>query len=184
MILMRHAQSEFNVVFGRTREDPGVHDAPLTREGEHQARTATQQLKGRNFELLIVSPYTRALQTADIIRRAIGLEARVEPLVGERAAFTCDIGTPASELAIRWPDFDFSHIDEVWWPAMEETAEHLLGRCRRFAAVMTETERWHRVLVVTHWGFIRGLTGKRTQNGELVPFDPTTGIVVPVPNPW
>ena len=127
MILLRHGQSEFNVVFDRTREDPGVRDAPITLEGERQARAAAQQLAGEKLDLLIVSPYTRALRTADVIRRANGLEVRVEPLVRERAAFSCDIGTPASSLAIRWPEFDFSHIDEMWWPDVEETTEGLLG---------------------------------------------------------
>ena len=31
---------------------------------------------------------------------------------------------------------------------------------------------WRHVAVVTHWGFIRGLTGRQARNAELVPFDP------------
>jgi hypothetical protein len=32
---------------------------------------------------------------------------------------------------------------------------------------------WPDVLVVTHWGFIRGLTGVTVGNSEAIPFDPT-----------
>ncbi|MBI4183994.1 MAG: histidine phosphatase family protein [Proteobacteria bacterium] len=184
MILLRHGQSEFNVVFGQTRKDPGIKDPPLTVEGERQARAAAEALAGRRIDVLVASPYTRALQTADILRRALALEVRIEPLVRERAAFTCDIGTPASELGRLWPVFDFSHLDETWWSEEEETPELLLGRCRRFAAHAAALEHWHRLLIVTHWGFIRGLTGRRVANGELVPYDPTVGVVVPAPDPW
>ncbi|MDH3235510.1 MAG: histidine phosphatase family protein, partial [Alphaproteobacteria bacterium] len=33
MILIRHAQSEFNVVYGKTRQDPGIEDPKLTDTG-------------------------------------------------------------------------------------------------------------------------------------------------------
>ena len=53
---------------------------------------------------------------------------------------------------------------------------------------MTEAGAWQGVLVVTHWGVIRALTGHRVENAELVRFDPSAehpggGTVVPPPNP-
>ena len=64
MILLRHGQSEFNLHFGATRRDPGVVDAPLTALGHTQAEEAAQRLLGEGIRRIIVSPYTRALQTA------------------------------------------------------------------------------------------------------------------------
>ena len=40
MLLIRHAQSEWNQFFGRTRVDPGLPDPPLTTEGVRQAEVA------------------------------------------------------------------------------------------------------------------------------------------------
>ena len=37
MYLARHGQTMFNVVFGKTKRDPGIEDPPLTDEGFRQA---------------------------------------------------------------------------------------------------------------------------------------------------
>jgi hypothetical protein len=36
-----------------------------------------------------------------------------------------------------------------------------------------QLEDWPHVGVVSHWGFIRTLTGREVRNAEAVPFDPT-----------
>jgi hypothetical protein len=38
---------------------------------------------------------------------------------------------------------------------------------------MATAEDWPHVAVVSHWGFIRGLTGQAVTNGTLLQFDPT-----------
>src|SRR3546814_10221181 len=48
------------------------------------------------------------------------------------------------------------------------------ARSRRFRDAMAAQDDWHGTLVVTHWGFIRALTGHRVENCALVTFDPTT----------
>src|SRR5579885_2924149 len=98
MILVRHGQSEFNVVFSVTRVDPGIRDPRLTAEGRRQAEAAAEALAGHGIERLIASPYHRALETAEIVARRLGVAIAVEPLVGERAAFACDVGTPRQSL--------------------------------------------------------------------------------------
>ena len=40
MILMRHGQSHFNVVYGATRRDPGIRDPGLTEKGQAQVAAA------------------------------------------------------------------------------------------------------------------------------------------------
>ena len=108
MILLRHGQSEFNLHFTATRRDPGIPDPRLTPLGEEQARTAAAALQGLGLRRIIVSPYTRTLQTAQPVARALGLPMVVNPLVRERCAFSCDIGTPRSALEAAWPGQDFS----------------------------------------------------------------------------
>lgn len=173
MILLRHAQSHFNVHFAKTRVDPGIEDPELTDEGLKQAHEVASELLSLSLKRIVASPYTRALQTASILSAELGLTIEVEPLVRERAFFICDIGTPRSKLSQRWPDIDFSHLPERWWPEPEESESELLARCRHFATVMAESQDWAQVLVVTHWGFIRGLTGQGIGNAQLLQFDPT-----------
>jgi broad specificity phosphatase PhoE len=172
MILVRHGQSHFNVHFGATREDPGIVDPGLTEEGVEQAQAAGQSLLAHDIRRIVVSPYSRTLETAEIIAEQLRLAVEVDPLVRERAYFTCDIGSPRSQLSTRWPDFDFGDMVERWWPDAESEDE-LRDRCSRFRALTSALEDWRHLLIVTHWGFIRGLTGLEVANAAIVSYDPT-----------
>src|SRR5262245_37414844 len=172
MILVRHGQSEWNAAYNRTRIDPNIPDPPLTAEGRHQAEAAAELLARSGIERLLVSPYIRAIETGEIIAGRMGMAISVEPMVRERAAFSCDIGTPRSRLAVRWPHLSFDHVEDIWWPEVLETEAELDERCHRFRATARGLADWQRVAVITHWGFIRGITGIEARNGELVRFDP------------
>jgi glucosyl-3-phosphoglycerate phosphatase len=173
MILLRHGQSEFNLHFTQTRRDPGIADPKLTLLGHEQVRQAVEALRGEHIRRIITSPYTRALQTAAPLGRALGVEVFVNPIVRERYAFTCDIGTPRTELAMAWPEHDFSAIDEIWWPPIEEPADAVQARAALFRAEMAALSDWSDTLVVSHWGFILAMTGVRVTNGEWLRCDPT-----------
>lgn len=172
MILVRHGQSEWNAVYNRTRVDPNIPDPPLTAEGRRQAEAAAEVLAGAGLERLLASPYMRTLETAEIIAARTGIGITVEPMVRERTAFSCDIGTPRSRLAARWPELSFDHVEEIWWPSAVESEAELGRRCSRFRLTARGLVNWQRVAVVTHWGFIRGIAGVEARNGELVRFDP------------
>lgn len=179
MILVRHGQSHFNVHFAKTRVDPGIVDPRLTEEGERQARAAGESLAGRGVRRIIASPYWRTLHTAEIIAGALGLPVDIEPLVRERYSFACDIGSHRAELMRRWPRFSFGALPERWWPEEEESEESLAARCRSFRESQVDAGDWDGLLVVSHWGFIRGLTGEAVGNGVALRFDPVAGAAVP-----
>ncbi len=177
MILIRHGQTIFNVVYSLTRRDPGVPDPLLTARGRRQARDIAAALAARGVDRIVVSPYRRALQTADEAARALGVPVVVDADVRERFAFSCDRGSGRAELARAWPEYDFAHLDERWWPASEESEAAFAARCARFARRMADSPEWPRTAVVTHWGVIRALTGKRVTNGTLtrLPRPPRAG---------
>lgn len=179
MILMRHAQTVFNVVYGAHRRDPGVRDPALTEEGHAQAVAAAETLKEDSVKRIIASPYWRALQTAEIIANSLNVPVEVEPLIRERVAFACDVGTPRSRLAESWSEYAFHHLDEVWWAGAEEAESVLHDRCRDFCRNMSAREDWPHVAVITHWGVIKALTGKRVQNCEAIRLDPTRVAGIP-----
>ena len=173
MILLRHGQSEFNLHFTVTKKDPGIVDARLTPLGHAQAEEAARALTDAGVRRVLVSPYTRALQTAAPVARRLGAPVIVSPVVRERCAFACDIGSPRTELMLAWPEIDFSRIDEIWWPALGEPASAVLDRAARFRAEMAALPDWADTLVVSHWGFIMALTGQSVPNGAWMRFDPT-----------
>ena len=173
MIFLRHAQSEFNAAFSVTRIDPGIPDPKLTPAGHEQARAAAEALRGTGIQRLISSPYRRALETATIVADALGLEVSIEPLVRERAAFHCDIGSGPAALCKLFPKDRFDHLDDPWWhdhvaTGVAETEAALTARCATFLATAANIPDRRNVAVVTHWGFIRAATGKPIGNCEMV----------------
>jgi broad specificity phosphatase PhoE len=175
VILIRHGQTEFNRVFSMTRRDPGIRDPHLTEDGRRQAVAAARALSGHPLRRLIASPYRRSLETAAIIAARLDLPISVDAAVAERCVYACDIGSPLSELRALWPDLVFDHLSDPWWPQQEESEAAMAERCRLFRLrLMAGSYRQdgHEVAVVTHWGFIRELTGLAVPNGAVLRFDP------------
>ena len=168
MILVRHAESEWNRHFSLTHVDPNIPDPPLTEVGRQQAEDLIERLAGEGVRRLLASPYRRALETATIVARSLDLPIAIEALVRERCVFSCDLGTPRSTLARLWPDLDFAHLEERWWGEPEESEASLGQRCTAFRAKTASLHDRPDVAVISHWGFIRALTGKELANADYL----------------
>jgi broad specificity phosphatase PhoE len=116
VILIRHGQTEFNRVFSTTRRDLGIRDPHLTDQGRRQVQAVARVSGSFNLARLITSPYARALETAAIIAEHLSVPITVDPLIAERFSFTCDIGSPLTELRAGCPDLAFDHLPDPWWP--------------------------------------------------------------------
>jgi broad specificity phosphatase PhoE len=172
MFLLRHGQSYFNLHFGETRVDPGIEDPELTPLGAEQAAAAAAQLAGIPLTRIIISPYTRALQTAEPVLAVHPVPVDIMQEVRERAAFTCDVGTSPDLLAARFPHHDFAHLPRQWWHDGIETAEETIVRANAFRTVMASRDDDATTLLVSHWAFILALTGTSLSNGEVLEYDP------------
>lgn len=170
-LLIRHAESAWNEHFAASRIDVGLPDPELTARGVEQARAAAERLRREGVRRLITSPYRRTLHTASIIAEALGLDIEVDPIVRERCAFSCDQGSSPAELAKAWPQLDFSQLDEVWWGGLIESWPSLEARCAAFRTRMRGRPDRDTVAVVSHWGFIRGLTGAELHNTDFIRLD-------------
>jgi broad specificity phosphatase PhoE len=172
MYLLRHGQSYFNQHFNATRVDPQIEDPELTPLGATQAAAAAAQLAGAGLTRIIISPYTRALQTAEPFLAAHKVPVEIMHEVRERTAFVCDIGSPPERLAARFPHHDFAHLPRQWWHQGIETTEETVARADAFRALMASREDRETTLLISHWAFILALTGISIRNGEILPYDP------------
>ena len=141
MFLLRHGQSLFNLHFTETRRDPGIEDPELTELGHRQAEAAAESLAHERITRVIISPYLRALQTAEPVLARHQASVAIMPEVRERAAFACDIGSAPALLAARFPRYEFGHLPEVWWPQERETVEETVSRADAFRAAMAGSVR-------------------------------------------
>lgn len=171
MYFLRHAETEFNTVFDTTGHDPNTPDSKLSPTGLRQAEKVIQKLSHLSIKKIISSPYTRTLQTAAPLAKALGLQIEAEPLVGERRLYSCDIGSPASLLKQKWPEVDFKLLEEMpnsetWWIPLQESAESLDHRVEAFFRKWQGVPEASNVLVVSHWYFIRSFSGRNMANTE------------------
>lgn len=81
--LIRHGKLDYT--YGDTHGFIGQgHDfAPLQKEGIKDVIKTSKDIRLKNAQIIISSPYTRALQTASIISKETGLEIIVEPDIRE-----------------------------------------------------------------------------------------------------
>jgi glucosyl-3-phosphoglycerate phosphatase len=172
MFLLRHGQSYFNLHFTPTRIDPGIEDPELTDLGVAQAEAAALQLARASLTQIIISPYTRALQTAEPILKVHQAPVRIMDEVRERAAFVCDVGSSPQLLSARFPHHDFKHLPSPWWSEPVETLQSTVARADAFRALMAARDDSATTLLVSHWAFILALSGKSLSNGELVEYEP------------
>lgn len=172
MFLLRHGQSYFNLHFSRTRVDPGIEDPELTPLGMEQAAAAAEKLANAPLSRIIVSPYTRALQTAQpfIARHDAPVDIMHE--VRERAAFVCDVGSTPDLLAARFPHHDFAHLPRRWWHPGVEASQETVARANAFRALIAARGDSATTLLISHWGFILAFSGKSAENGEILEYHP------------
>jgi broad specificity phosphatase PhoE len=187
MILLRHGQTVFNQHFSKDLIDPGVPDPPLTDQGRRQAQTATKALAVHRITRIIASPYTRAIETAEIVAERLGPRVEIDTDIRERAGYSCDIGTHPVDLAKRWPHLAFSDLAPDWWAhpdgdptakGLDEPEAALNSRVGRFRNRIALREDWAETLVVCHWGPIRALIGDRVENGAFIRHDPRPPLSV------
>ena len=130
--MLRHGE-EYNAHYRDTGGDPGIFDAPLTPAGREQARAvaariATEaapdgvcdddQYSLHRVQLIVTSPLTRACATClHALPPPMHSEAAyvVRPEFTEVVEASCDLGSCPDELAMAFPELDFSALQRCWW---------------------------------------------------------------------
>ena len=64
LVLIRHGEQDYTVTEGRGFPGPARELAPLTERGVAQAEAVVKDARLQGCQLIVSSPYTRALQTA------------------------------------------------------------------------------------------------------------------------
>ena len=112
--LIRHGQSEANVALDL--DNPNFYyDAKLTSNGKKQAQDTQKKLKNIDFDLMLCSPLTRALQTFSLIFPNLSHEAVILPFVREHSLCSSEVGRQPSILEKEFPDFKFNNLKNFWW---------------------------------------------------------------------
>jgi len=179
LYLLRHGQSEYQATYDTTRVDPGIEDPRLTELGRAQVRTAAEAVRPLEVDLIVASPFTRTLDTALGVAEDGAVPVVVDAMVRERLSDSSDVGRHASVLAREYPMLDVAHLEEAWWTGggVLDAAGVLVEPHAHMATRVDASLEWLRnreersVLLVSHLGFIRSLSGITPENGVLYEFD-------------
>lgn len=160
----RHGESELN----KTGLFAGRTDTPLTDEGREQARVEGVKARGHSIDLIVCSPLSRALETAQIIATQLSIE---HPAILQ------------NELLI---ERDFGELEKTPYdphlpipvhPSVESD-EAIIARAQK-AKQWLETLDADTILVVAHGSFGRALRSlyqpgidfdQRIPNAEIIKF--------------
>jgi broad specificity phosphatase PhoE len=157
LLTVRHGLTELN----RDKRVGGCYDAPLIEEGRRQAREANGPFDGTHFDVVISSPLSRALETAEIIAGVRREDIVVEEGCTERSFGEMEGLTPA-QVRERLPQVRYvriGHVDYSLNPPGGETFEQLRERARRFQERTLELHGGKRILLFGHENFLQQLHG-------------------------
>lgn len=100
--LVRHGETDWNLA----KRIQGRTEVPLNPTGREQAAATAELLTGGPWQRTFASPLGRAIETAEIIARHLGIaEPTVEAELWERDFGPAE-GLLISEVEERWPDLE------------------------------------------------------------------------------
>ena len=154
--LIRHGEPNYEAVSSIGFYGFGRNLAPLSEKGIQQAKATAEDIRLLDADIIVSSPYTRALQTAAIISRKINKPIIMEPELHEWIADktnTLSSGKEAARLSKEFNECKGVYPDgqEMRW----ETLSSLRARAKRVADKYAE---YNKVIFVAHGMVFRTLT--------------------------
>ncbi|MDE1238532.1 histidine phosphatase family protein [Vibrio aestuarianus] len=157
IVFVRHGVPDYSLSDERKMTQLEKDYAPLNRDYIYELHAVAQEIQLEKAEVIISSPYTRALQTAEIINRELGLELFVEHDLREWRA---DLGggyVDLSERDRRWHEYrtslkhnvEANHVPYESWCELKNRAENVLSRYTHYS----------KVIVVSHFNVFESLAG-------------------------
>lgn len=132
----------------------GHRDSPLSATGRRQAELTAERLQTDRFDALYSSPLGRAMETASVLGKAVGLTP--EPLDGlKEMYYGCMEGKPNPPFE---PDGTGPHLYRplvmLILRLTGENLAHFFKRVKDTVHSVIEKHTKSRLLIVTHWGVL------------------------------
>lgn len=159
IIFIRHGEPDKEVVDSRGFIGQGRDMAPLTELGIKQAEEVSYSPLLKECQVIVSSPYTRALQTAAIISKNTGLDIKVEVDIHEFIPDKTFQLKGEEENKILHKDFmrclgEYPQGEAYKW----ETITEIIHRSKPVFDKYVDLG-YEKIIVVAHGGVIRRYTG-------------------------
>lgn len=166
-VLIRHGDPDYSACVRGGINGQGFGLVPLSEKGLQQARQVAAHPALAGAQLVLSSPYTRALQTAAEIVRATALPLAVEPDLHELMADRS--GAPHTRAEMKQLHQEFLACRGCWPEGGERPWETVEQLTDRVTSVLSRYLSYDKVIVVTHGGVIRRFV-KDQRIGYCMPY--------------
>lgn len=158
IIFIRHGEPDYSPCDLRGFIGQGRDMAPLSQEGIAQAENVSKDILLEGSDMIVSSPYTRALQTAAILSKNTGLDLHVEVDLHEFIPDRTFQYKGKEESYLLHKDFwDHKGVhperDQKKWESIDEMIN-------RINPVLERYLNYNKIIVVAHGGVIRRFVGK------------------------
>lgn len=157
--LIRHGEPTYRPIDDRKFIGLGRDLAPLTENGMKGVKETAKDSRLKGCEIIVSSPYTRALQTAGILSKELGIDLEVDVDLHEWIPDIINFQHKTTQDCIDLgKDFELyngippKNEVKVW-----ETAESIQ---RRMNCVLDKYKKYQRVIIVSHGMAIRAVNYK------------------------
>lgn len=167
-IFIRHGQADYKPVDERKFIGQGRAFAPLSELGVKQIKETAKDPRLAGSDLIIASPYTRALQSAAIISKEINLDITVEVDLHEWIPDIVNFQhkTTADCIALHK---DFNICDGIHPQKELKVWETKDSMEKRMNSVLEKYNSYNQVIVVCHGMVIQTQKYQENiQNGEII----------------
>ncbi len=167
--LIRHGETDYSERGTKLYQGMGVNLSPLTERGVRQLEQTALDPRLKGADLILSSPYTRALQSAAILSRRLDLPILVETGLHEWMADKSYRYAGDGEAALYYREFQenagrYPAGTDRPWESAEIIRERVNAVLRRYA----DREK---VLVVCHGTLMQAVTGRHHPvNGEIMEY--------------
>ena len=168
--LIRHGETNYMERNSKIYQGFGVNLSPLSESGIKQIKETAKDPRLKNADIILSSPYTRALQTAAILSKELGIDIVVESDLHEWLAnknYIYDKDSKAEQSYKEFIDCQGEYLDGV-----ERVWEDNMIMRRRVLSVLGKYGDDRDVIVACHGMIIQAVTEKHYPDyGEIMEFE-------------
>ena len=176
---IRHGKTDYSQRNTKIYQGFGVNLAPLSDKGMREIAETAKDERLRGADLILSSPYCRALHSAAILSKAIGADIRVETDLHEWLANKAYIYEDDETAEKAYEEYEadggnYPQGEEHLWESAAAIKARVLAVLRKYAV-------YPKVIVTCHGMMIQATTGGiLPKNGESVEFElPATATEEP-----
>lgn len=152
LYLVEHGEPDYSEAEKAGYMGHGLDLAKLTQRGRQEAERAAEDPRLKNAELIIASPYTRALQTAAILSQRLNKPLQVETFLHEwmpDVTFQYRSGSHIPEIVeeMRQRGGEWDESCRYHWESISQVGERVFSSLKKYLAYSAVIVAAHGVVI-------------------------------------